>query len=145
MRTASQLEYGHCQCPHCEREFNLANSVPTFGESLCGDVLVYVMCSRCHEHYQEADPEGRKVMSNKCFVNAKLHQRDANGNRIPWAVTTALTLFLNGDDLVCAIEEGLNLSEQQYFGILNGECDVLQISSKGVRSIVKGHAHRVFP
>ena len=135
-------EFGHCQCPHCEQDFDLATASPTFAEAFCSDVLLYVMCSLCHEQFQRAEGDLRKLMSNKCFVNVKLHQDDSKGNRIPWAVTTELTLFLNGDDLVGAIERGTGLSKAHYLGILNGECDIIQFSSAGIRSVVNGQAHR---
>jgi len=142
MKTPHLPEYGHRLCPHCERDFSLYPANPTFGESLCGDVVLYVMCSGCHEQFQMADDDQRKLMSDKCFVSAKLHQHDSNGNRVLWAVTTNLTLFLNGDDLVCAIENGAGLTKQHYFSILSGECDIIQFSSAGIRSVVKGQVHR---
>lgn len=37
-------DYGHGQCPHCAQDFDLAIASPTFAETICGDVLLYVMC-----------------------------------------------------------------------------------------------------
>jgi len=145
MRLTYLPMYGHSQCPHCENDFDLASASPTFAEAFCGDVLLYVMCSKCHEPFQRAEATQRKLMSNKCFVNVKLYQHDSKGSRKPWAVTTALTMLLNGDDLVRAIERGAGLSKLHYLGILNGEYDITQYHSADFQSAVWGKAHRGSP
>jgi len=145
MRLSYLPEYGHGQCPHCQQDFDLAGACPTFAEAFCGDVLLYVMCSMCQEQFQRSEAAERKLMSNKCFVNVKLHLHDSKGSRKPWAVTTALTMLLNSDDLVRAIERGTGLSKLHYLGILNGEYVITQYHSADFQSAVWGKAHRGSP
>ena len=66
-------------------------------------------------------------MSNSCFVNFKFHGRSDDDQVAPWAVTTSLTLALNGDDLIRAIEDGHGLSPDKYFEICANEKTILHL------------------
>ena len=121
MKRSYLPRYGHACCPHCESEFDLAAAKPTFLEQAPHkDVVVYIMCPECHAGYQAGDGVARKSMSDKCFINFKLNSIDSEGAVYPWAITTMLTLELNGFDPVAAIENGHGLTREQYFGICSG-------------------------
>jgi hypothetical protein len=66
-------------------------------------------------------------MSNSCFVNFKVHGRSDDDRVAPWAVTTSLTLALNDDDLIRAIEDGHGLSHDKYFEICASENTILHL------------------
>jgi hypothetical protein len=114
--------HGHACCPHCKSEFDLAAALPTFLEKAPHkDIVVYIMCPKCHAAYQTAgDGVKRKSMSDKCFINFKLKSFDSEGAVYPWAITTMLTMELNDFDPVAAIENGHGLTREQYFGICSG-------------------------
>ena len=116
--------YGHACCPNCKSEFDLVDAVPTVVEKLPhNDTLIYMMCPVCHVDYQAADKASRKSMANQCFINFKTTGINSNGAVYPWAITTMLTLELNGFDPAAAIENGHGLTREQYFGICSGTHD----------------------
>ena len=120
-----QSPYGHACCPHCKSEFDLAAAEPTFLEKAPhNDIIVYIMCPECHAAFQAGGAD-RKSMSDKCFINFKLTGIDSDGDVYPWAITTRLTLELNGFDPVAAIENGHGLTREQYFGICSGTHDLV--------------------
>ena len=117
--------YGHACCPHCESEFDLVDAVPTVAEKLPhNDKMIYMMCPFCHAAFQTADKASRKSMANQCSINFKRTGINSNGAVYPWAITTMLTLELNGFDPVAAIENGHGLTREQYFGICAGKYEV---------------------
>lgn len=120
--------YGHAMCPHCRTEFDLIGVQPSFVEKCPhNDYLLYVMCPQCAKQFQLGSSQEQKAMSNSCFVNFKVHGR-SDANRVaPWAVTTSLTLALNGDDLIRAIEAGHGLSTDKYFEICANENTILHL------------------
>ena len=120
--------YGHAMCPHCRTEFDLTGSQPSFTEKLPhNDYMLYVMCPPCAKQFRNGSSHEQKAMSNSCFVNFKVHGRSADGRITPWAVTTTLTLALNNDDLIRAIEEGHGLSPEKYFEICASEKSILHL------------------
>ena len=119
-----QSPYGHACCPHCIAVFDLNAATPTFLEKAPhNDIIVYIMCPECHAAFQAGGAD-RKSMSDKCFINFKLTGIDSDGDVYPWAITTMLTLELNGFDPVAAIENGHGLTREQYFGICAGKYDI---------------------
>ena len=128
MKWAYLPPYGHACCPHCHKEFNLALAEPTFLEKAPhNDTLVYVMCPECRAAFQRGGNGDRKVMSDACFVNLKLRCIAENGGRIPFAVTSTLTLALNGGCITSAIENGHGLTESEYFLICAREYEVMTL------------------
>lgn len=120
--------YGHAFCPHCTSEFDLALAKPAVKEKLPhNDSLLYLMCQDCYEKFDKADAIDRKAMSNLCFINAKLTKVNPDGSRRAWAITTTLTLALNGYDIVNAHEKGLCLSRKEYFAICERKYEVMVI------------------
>ncbi len=117
--------YGHACCPNCKSEFDLVDAVPTVAEKLPhNDKMIYMMCPFCHAAFQTADMASRKSMANQCYINFKRTGINSNGAVYPWAITTMLTLELNGFDPVAAIENGHGLTSDQYFGICAGRYEV---------------------
>ncbi len=109
---------GKACCPHCSSEFDLASGRPTFGEKLPhNDIFVYVMCPDCHADFEVGDPLTRKQMSNACFINIKVHGFSKSGDFYPYAVTTELTIALNGGSIAEAIWNGHDLTAAEYFSI----------------------------
>jgi hypothetical protein len=124
MKRSNSLS-GHAYCPNCHNEFNLNGALPTFGEKAPhNDTLVYVMCPECHAAFQSGGNSDRKVMSDACFVNFKLRGISKNGRRIPFAVTTTLTLALNDWCITSAIQNGHGLTESEYFLICSRQWQV---------------------
>jgi hypothetical protein len=120
--------YGHAMCPHCRTEFDLTGAQPSFVEKCPhNDYLLYVMCPKCAKQFQHGSSQEQKAMSNSCFVNFKVRGRSADGRVEPWAVTTSLTLALNGEDLIHAIEDGHGLSPDKYFEIFASENTILHL------------------
>ena len=128
-----QSPYGHACCPHCIAVFDLNAATPTFLEKApYNDIVVYIMCPKCHAAYQAGDGLSRKSMNNKCFINFKQKSIDPEGAIYPWAITTMLTMELNGFDPVASIENGHGLTREQYFGICSGTHDLVVLPG-GVR------------
>ena len=124
MKRSYLPRYGHACCPHCKSEFDLAEAKPTFLEKAPhNDIIVYIMCPECHAAFQAGGAD-RKSMSDKCFINFKQKSIDPEGAIYPWAITTMLTMELNGFDLVAASENGHGLTSDQYFGICAGKYEV---------------------
>ena len=120
--------YGHACCPHCRNEFNLTEAQPTFGEKTPhNDTAIYVMCHDCHATFQSADEAIRQTMYNTCFVNFKLRGVAENGGRIPFAITTTLTLALNDWCITAAVENGHGLTKSEYFEICSREYQVFTL------------------
>ena len=120
--------YGHAMCPRCRTEFDLNGSLPSFKEKLPhNDYALYVMCPQCAKGYRQGSSQEQKAMSNSCFVNFKVNGRSADNQIAPWAVTTTLTLALNGDDLIRAIEDGHGLSRDQYLKMCSSENTILHL------------------
>ena len=113
--------YGHCFCPYCQTEFDVSDAELTFAAPLpLNDVLIFVLCRDCHRNFKTGTEQKRKDIGNASFVNVKQTSL-CNDEPIPaWAMTTALTLELNGNDLVSAFENGHGLTWDQYFGICSG-------------------------
>jgi hypothetical protein len=85
------------------------------------------MCPKCAKQFQHGSSQEQKAMSNSCFVNFKVYGRSDDDRVAPWAVTTSLTLALNGDDLNHAIEDGHGLSPDKYFEICDSENSILHL------------------
>jgi hypothetical protein len=120
--------YGHAMCPHCCTEFDLTGAQPSFVEKCPhNDYLVYVMCPKCAKQFRHGSSQEQKAMSNSCFVNFKVHGRSDSDRVVPWAVTTSLTLALNDDDFIRAIEDGHGLSPDKYFEICASEKTILNL------------------
>jgi hypothetical protein len=127
--------YGHAFCPHCTSEFDLAAAMPTFFEKAPhNDIVVYIMCTKCHVAYQAAGDTDRKSMNNKCFINFKQKSIAPDGAIYPWAITTMLTMELNDFEPVAAIENGHGLTYELYFGICAGMHDLIVLPG-GVRIV----------
>ena len=132
MKRSYLPRYGHACCPHCKSEFDLAEAKPTFLEKAPhNDIIVYIMCPECHAAFQAGGAD-RKSMSDKCFINFKQKSIDPNGAIYPGAITTMLTMELNGFDPVASIENGHGLTREQYFGICSGTHDLVVLPG-GVR------------
>lgn len=117
--------YGHACCPHCRQEFNLEKAKPTFQEKAPhNDALLYVMCPDCHTAFQNGNERKRKQMGDVCFVNVKLCGGSSEGGMLPFAITSTLTLALNGWNLPEAIENGHGLTRAEYFSICSHEYEV---------------------
>jgi hypothetical protein len=115
-------------CPHCRTEFDLTGAEPSFVEKCPhNDYLLYVMCPKCAKQFQHGSSQEQKAMSNSCFVNFKVHGRSDDDFVAPWAVTTSLTLALNDDDLIRAIEDGHGLSTDKYFEICTNQNTILPL------------------
>lgn len=110
--------YGNAFCCHCCQQFDLTFAKPTFAEKAPhNDAIVYVMCPDCHKKHANGTKQQRKAMSNECFVNVKLRGFSHDGRRYPFACTTIVTLLLNDDCLIAAIENGHDLTYSEYFAL----------------------------
>lgn len=128
MKWAYLPQLGHACCPHCCNEFDLKGAVPTFGEKAPhNDTLVYVMCPGCHAAFERGGTGNRKEMSDACFVNFKLRGIAENGGKIPFAVTSTLTLALNDWCISSAIENGHGLTRSEYFLLCSREYEVMTL------------------
>jgi hypothetical protein len=125
--------YGHACCPRCKIEFGLASAAPTFLKRVpYNDTAVFFMCPKCHAEYQTASRYLRISMTSTCFANVKPTEVRTD-SRYPWAITTILTLSLNGFDAVAAVENGHCLTRKQYLDICSGAYDFVALPS-GMRS-----------
>ncbi len=113
-------------CPNCSQEFDLAGVSPSIRERVGNETLLYALCRPCNGQYSKGKEAKRRSISNMCFVNVKLRQRDSDGNLKPWAVTTALTLLLHRGDFGSAFNHGAGVPRDVYLGILNGQYRVDQ-------------------
>jgi hypothetical protein len=128
MKWAYLPQFGHACCPHCRSEFNLKGASPTFGEKAPhNDTLVYVMCPGCHTAFERGGTSDRKGMSDACFVNFKLRGVAENGGKIPFAVTSTLTLALNDWCITSAIENGHGLARSEYLSVCSREYEVITL------------------
>jgi hypothetical protein len=142
MKFSYSPPYGYACCPCCAAEFNLAEAVPTMLEKAPhNDTFVYMMCPKCHAAYEVADEPNRKSMQNTCFTNFKITGVKPDGSIHPWAITTTLTLELNGLDPVAASENGHGLTREHYFGICSGTHDLVELPG-GLRIVTAKHAAR---
>ena len=105
------------------------------------DTIVYMMCPECHAAYAVADGSIRKSMQNKCFTNFKIDGVKPDGSTHPWAITTTLTLELNGFDPVAASENGHGLTLDLYFGVCSGTHDLVVLPG-GLRIVTAKPATR---
>jgi len=128
-------KYGQACCPNCKAEFDLAAAKPTFLEKAPhNDVIVYIMCPKCHAEHQAGDWAKCKSMHDSCFINFKQKSIDADGAVYPWAITTMLTMEINNFEPVAAIENGHGMSRELYFGICSGTHDFV-VFPGGVRIV----------
>lgn len=129
--------YGRAYCPHCTSEFDLSFATPAFKEKAPhNDILIYLMCQKCHQNFATTTEKNRRLMMNTCFRNFKSSKMNSRGHLPPWSITTTLTLSLNGYDYVAAHEHGHGLSQEEYFKIckhINYEAVALP---GGIRMIV---------
>ena len=123
---------GQRLCPHCEVEFNVSGAELTFAAPLPhNDVLIFVLCRDCHCKFKACSGKKRKDMGNASFVNVKQTSLCTDALLPAWAMTTGLTLELNGDDLVSAFENGHGLTREQYFSICSGSYSVTALPGGG--------------
>jgi len=124
--------YGHCFCPYCQTEFDVSVAELTFAAPLPhNDVLIFVLCRDCHRNFKTGTEQKRKHIGNASFVNVKQTSLYDDEPIPAWAMTTALTLELNGNDLVSAFENGHGLTREQYFSICSGSYAVTALPGGG--------------
>jgi len=136
--------YGYGYCPHCTLKFHLTQAVPVFFEHAPhNDILIYLMCRNWSSRFTLIDYAEKRSMMNQCFRNFKNTARNPDGNFPEWAVTTTLTLALNGNNYFQALENGHQLSQSEYFSIcarkyevafLPGDLRIICSDLKGVSS-----------
>jgi len=103
MRLTYLPMYGHGQCPHCENDFDLATAIPTFAEAFCGDVLLYVMCSKCHEPFQRAEAAERRCSRESgCIMKSFSKSSVSVAAQSPWLDPSYSNLYQ--DEFVHAAE-----------------------------------------
>jgi hypothetical protein len=100
------------------------------------DTIVYMLCPECHAAYQVASLPNRKYMQNKCFTNFKIRGIKSDGSIQPWAITTTLTLELNGFDPVAASENGHGLTSEIYLGVCKGTHELVTLPG-GLRIVTQ--------
>jgi len=93
------------------------------------------MCPDSNRRFEKAKAKERKEMMNACFLNVKLTKLNSDGCLPAWAVTTTLTLALNGNDYISAHEKGHGLSRKAYFSICSRNYKVI-VSPFGLRMIL---------
>jgi hypothetical protein len=129
----------HYLCPHCKKQFDLSAAKPTFGEKThLADTLIYILCPTCANLFSHADTNQRNVMMVRCFRNVKTVGLE-NGVLQDWAVTTLLTLEINGRDIVAAKAKGLKLSKKEYLKICSTDFDLVTFPGGGPSIIVSSY------
>ena len=127
--------YGHKFCPNCKLKFQLQSAVPVFKEQAPhNDTIVYFMCRNCAHQFNSVDSAGKKAMMNQCFKNFKGTPANSDGNFPEWAITTTLTIALNGYDFFHALEYGHQLNQRDYFAICARDYEVVLLAG-GLRII----------
>lgn len=109
--------YGHAYCPNCKSQFLLQTGTLGFGVRGNGsDYLLCVLCGPCNLKFEDCTPDQKRLMASECneTVLASEGQREESPF---WSLTTAVTLALNGGDLVSAFEKGHGLSDEEYQSI----------------------------